>query len=384
MNKTTNKGYEDHTGYDSRYRPVYLDDVIGHEQAVTRMKGMIESKEWPKAILLTGPTSVGKTTLARAFASTILGRRAEGHPDFVELNAADSRSIDDMRELISLSKLRPTSGIRRFILVDEAQGILSTPASAEALLKPIENPPKSTTWILGSMDPEKFQSTQKGKALANRCLQFSLKPPSDDELMEYARRIIKGEGLTFLNKAVVQHLIENCDREMRSLASLIQAAAQYYSGLKKKPEKLGIEDVADIIRSSTSDDAVTAVRILSAVYARKFTAAHKEVLNAQDGFGMINKLVNLNWFVLNSVILKGSRHPKVWGNTQAYELVKNYNKVIEEFGPESLANQVQMLGTIQESLTALKARAQAFAMPEHMAISSAMFTLIQSIKSTIK
>lgn len=377
---------QEENGYDSKYRPTYLDDVIGHEQAVTRLKGVIESKQWPKALLFTGPTSVGKTTLARAFASTVLGKSAYGHPDFIELNAADSRSIDDMRELIALSKLRPTSGIRRFILVDEAQGILATPASAEALLKPVESPPKTTTWIFGSMDPEKFQSNQKGKALANRCQQFALKAPSDEELTAYGRRIIKGEGLTYFTKEVLQKLVENCDKEMRSLAALIQGSAQYYQGLPKgdRPEKLGLENVTEILRSATNEDDVTAVRILVSVYARKFIAAQKDLLNVVDGFGMVNKLMNLNWFVMNTVILKGGKHPKLWGNRHSYELLKNFHKVADEFGPADLAKQVQMLATIQDSLTQLKYRTQAFSMSEQMVMSNALFTLIQKLKEDLK
>lgn len=369
-------------GYDSRYRPVYLDDVIGHTQAVTRLNGMIKSNDFPKAILITGSTSVGKTTLARAFASSILGRPAEGHPDFIELNAADSRSIDDMRNLISISKLSPTSGKRRFILVDEAQGILSTPASAEILLKPVETPPKTTTWIFGSMEPEKFQSNQKGKALANRCIQIALKPPSAEELATYGKRIIKGEKLTFFTKELLNHLIDNCDNEMRSLASLIQSTAQYYSGLPEdsRPEKLQKDDIENILRSARSEDSLTAVRVMTAVYAKKFTAAQKELLNVQDGFGFIMKLVNLNWFVMNTVILKDARHSKLWGNSQSYELLKAFNAITEEYGPQDYAGQVAMLGTIQSALATLRAQAQAFALPETMAISSALFALIQSLK----
>jgi DNA polymerase III delta prime subunit len=368
---STNKATEEDTGLDTKYRPSNLDEIIGHDGTVTRLRGIIEEKKWPKAILFTGPTSVGKTTLARAFATSILGKRAEGHPDFMELNASDSRSIDDMRELIGLSKLRPTSGIRRFILVDEAQGLLSTPASVAAILKPVETPPKTTTWIFGSMDPEKFQSTQNGKALANRCIQFALQPPSADDLFTYGKRIVKGEGVTFF---------------MRSLANLIQSAIQFHSGLPKaeRPAKLAAEHMSSILQSSQTEDDFTIIKILAAVYAQKFSSAQKEILNLKDGFGSINKMLNTNWFILNHIVLKGARHPKVWGNKNSFELVKVFETIVEQKGPANVTEQVRLLGFVQDALTQLKFKAQAFALPEQMAISSTVFNVIQTLKAEIK
>lgn len=113
------------TALHTKYRPKTLDEVIGHEKAVTAFKGYVETKKWPSAIALLGPTSAGKTTLAHALASSEFGVKAKGHPDFFEINASDSKTIDDVRALITLSKYRPQKGKRRFIFIDEAQGLLS-------------------------------------------------------------------------------------------------------------------------------------------------------------------------------------------------------------------------------------------------------------------
>lgn len=113
------------TALHTKYRPKTLDEVIGHEKAVTAFKGYVETKKWPSAIALLGPTSAGKTTLARALASSVFEAPAQGHPDFFEINASDSKTIDDVRSMITVAKLRPTKGKRRFIFIDEAQGLLS-------------------------------------------------------------------------------------------------------------------------------------------------------------------------------------------------------------------------------------------------------------------
>lgn len=368
------------TALHTKYRPKNLDEVIGHEKVVSSLKGIVEKGKWPSAIAFFGPTSAGKTTLAHALVSSAVGAPALGYPDFTELNAADSKTIEDVRELIRISKLRPSRGVRRFILVDEAQGLLSNPQAAAALLKPLEQPPASTTWILGSMDPSKFESTQNGKAMANRCQQFILKPPSDEDLHKQARRIMKGEGITFISKEQREILVSTCNREMRSLANLIQGAASYHVGMgKNAPAVLSDEDLAEVLSQSQSDDVVSAVRFLTCIYNHKFVAAQREILNVADGFGMINKLLNLNWFLLNDAVLKGARHPNVWANPASLKLKQQVGE-LQTMKAIPLMQQVERYGLVQSALSRLKAQSQAFAVNESMALSEFAFSTIQNLK----
>ena len=121
----------------TKYRPTTLSKLIGHEEAVTRMQGIINSGKVPSAILITGPTSVGKTTLARAFASDLsgLGEKFLSTADYKEVNFSDTRGIDDIRALINLTQYMPQFSKYRVIVGDEAQGLLSTPASANCIEK---------------------------------------------------------------------------------------------------------------------------------------------------------------------------------------------------------------------------------------------------------
>jgi len=105
-----------------KYRPQVLEKLIGHEAAVTRMQGMVESGKIPNALLITGPSGVGKTTFARAIHHAINGLK--NHQDYLEVNAGSERTIDDVRSWIQTSKFRP-QGKRRILLIDEAQGLLS-------------------------------------------------------------------------------------------------------------------------------------------------------------------------------------------------------------------------------------------------------------------
>src|SRR5688572_18030594 len=75
------------------HRPRKFSDVVGQEQAIATLMDMGKRGQTPHAILFTGPSGTGKTTLAR-----ILRHKLKcSDPDFIEMNAADFRGIDTIR-----------------------------------------------------------------------------------------------------------------------------------------------------------------------------------------------------------------------------------------------------------------------------------------------
>lgn len=219
------------------------------------------------------------------------------------------------------------------------------------LLKPVENPPKTTMWIFSSMEPDKFSTTAGGRALANRCIQFNLEKPSLEELRKQAIRIIKGEKLSFMTKEAVSRLVESCNQEMRTLANLIQQASLYYSGLEDPPEKLSTDDIGSVLATTQVQDEVVVVRFLTALYSGKIVAALKEIPNIADVFQFVNRCVSFNKTVLLDYVLKGSRHPKVWNNKHTYALRKNINEVLTG---KSDGEILALLASVQDELLVVK------------------------------
>lgn len=291
---------------DDKYRPKSLDRIIGHEAVVTRLKGIITSQKYPNSMLFTGPSSCGKTTLARAFVADLFGIQGtpKGHPDFAELNSADSRGIDDMRKMLSVARLRPRSAPRRVFLFDEAQGF--TGDAARLLLKPLEEPPPGTLFILGSMEPEKLD-----RAMKNRTSQFALKAPGPAELTKYVKRIVKGEKITYLNEEVITQVVQNSNGEMRTAAHLLQGLEQMAAG-RGKAATISKEDVLQALESLETKDDALAVEVLASVYKKQMTSVYRRLLDVEQGFTFINKLLGLNRFLINNTVLKGERHRAVW------------------------------------------------------------------------
>lgn len=355
----------DSTALHQKYRPKTLEEVVGHREVVAALRGVVKTGKWPSAIAFFGPPSAGKTTLAKALVADALGIENVNGPDYTYANMSSERSIEDVRQLMQVARLSPMGGKRRFIHLEEAQGLVGNAAAAAAILEPLENPHKRMTWLISSMSPEKFSQSQNGRAILSRCQQFHLKSYPVEDLAKQANRIVKGEELTFFTKELRDVVVQECNGEMRAIANLIQGLAQYYEGLPEddRPEKLTLEAAQKVIQNSVGDDDITAVRLLTAVYAKKMAAAQREILGVSDGFGIINKMLYLNYAVMNDLILKGARHPKVWMTATAKGLKANLEKVIED-----PALRMAAMVSMQQHLINLKSEAQAFAVPEDMAI----------------
>jgi len=131
-------------------------DVIGHGTIVDLLER--ELGRPTQAYLFVGPGSSGKATVARRFAAGLLcpdadpgclRRALEGnHPDLtiVEPDGRTSLTVDRARSTVARASLAPIESDRKVILFEEA-GLMNDGA-ANALLKTLEEPTRSTIFIL--------------------------------------------------------------------------------------------------------------------------------------------------------------------------------------------------------------------------------------------
>lgn len=362
---------DDQRDFDQKYRPATLDKVIGNEKVVTRLKGIIKSGKIPKAMLFVGPSSAGKTTLARAFVADLFGVptiRDGSHVDYHESNAASQRTIDDMREMLKVVKLKPRMAPRRVFFFDEAQQI--TGAAGQSILKPLEEPPPQTLFILGSMEPEKLQ-----QAMKNRCQQFVLEGYTKDEAIKFIKRIRKGEGMDYLTDEHLAIVAENSNGELRSAASIMQAISQYVAGLDKAPKKIKDEDIQEALSSTESIDEAVAIKYLAAVYANKPKQMQKALLDISDPFRVLQKVVEMNNWLVNKEALGVDSHAKVWSNKQKFELLA----AIKEFAKLEPKKMFHAYAAVNEHMVDMKLRAAGFLVPEAALMSVTGMRAIQAL-----
>lgn len=171
-------------------RPRSLDEMIGNTNVVAAIRTKLDSGDIPAAILLTGQFGTGKTSLAYIIARLVQGFDfpESKEPQVQEINAADLRGIDAMRELIETTGSFPMPPSKyRVIILDEAHRL--TKDAQELLLKEFENERKPTVWIVCTTETNKIN-----KGILSRCLKYETTGLNKEERKELVTRAAKAKS----------------------------------------------------------------------------------------------------------------------------------------------------------------------------------------------
>lgn len=166
-----------------KYRPQSFDEVLGQDHIVLVLKNAIKSGRISHAYLFSGSRGTGKTSLAR-----ILAKEAGcSDVDLVEIDAASSRGIDEIRALRESVRFSPMQGKVKVYIIDEAH--MLTKEAFNALLKTLEEPPAHAIFILATTETDKMPET-----IISRCQNFSFRKISEEVLKKALKNIAKKEG----------------------------------------------------------------------------------------------------------------------------------------------------------------------------------------------
>jgi DNA polymerase III subunit gamma/tau len=196
-----------------KYRPMRYNEVVGHDSTIQSIKAATTDVK-SQAFMLTGDSGTGKTTTARIMALAVNCKNPnDGEPcldcancksilsgncpDMLEVNAANTRGIDAVREMCANMGFAPMMLTKRVYILDEAHQL--TKDAQNTLLKYLEEVPKHVIIILCSTEPKGFL-----KAVRTRC------QISKFELLA------RGDMLNLL-KAVTKQEDEDIPQEILSL-----------------------------------------------------------------------------------------------------------------------------------------------------------------------
>lgn len=218
------------------YRPRTIGE-LDNSHVKKNLANLLKSRDVPHALLLVGSKGMGKTSTARIIAKALnclenafAGKGESFEPcnkcanckaidsgsssDVAEQDAASNRGIDEVRRLIKEAAFAPMTGRYRVYIIDEAHMI--TTDAFNALLKTLEEPPKSVVFILATTNEEKVPKT-----IISRCVRIAFGEAEPADIKHMLTRIAKEEKIE-LSEELKSLISIYSDRSFRDAAKMFE------------------------------------------------------------------------------------------------------------------------------------------------------------------
>ena len=227
-----------------KYRPRTFAQMVGQEHVVQALTNALQQQRLHHAYLFTGTRGIGKTTVSRILAKSLNCTGPDGtggitaepcgvcqacteidadrYLDYIEMDAASNRGIDDIRDTIERAAYKPGVGRFKVFMIDEAHQLSKD--AFNALLKTLEEPPEYLKFVLATTDPDKVLPT-----VLSRCLQFNLRPMAPATVREHLARVLEAEAVP-ADDASLRLLARAARGSMRDGLSLADQAIAYGAG----------------------------------------------------------------------------------------------------------------------------------------------------------
>lgn len=159
--------------------------ILGNDPIKAYLQKAIEENRLPQTLLFAGPEGVGRSLFAKALAAYLL--KSPQSPDLHILGPEGKSglyAIDTVREMIDQEHAAPFEAPGKVFILEDAERMQV--ASANALLKTLEEPSPDTTFILLSNSSAEILPT-----LLSRCTVLTFQPLTEATIAS----LLQGRGL---------------------------------------------------------------------------------------------------------------------------------------------------------------------------------------------
>jgi replication factor C small subunit len=231
-------------------RPKVLDEVVGQEKIVKRLKAYVENKHCPHMIFM-GKPGIGKTTCAKAFIYELYGESYR--INLLELNASDEGGINTIRTKVkNFSKTIAVEAPFKIVFLDEADHL--TEAAQATLRRMMEDYSKTTRFILSCNYPYKIIEPIK-----DRCAIYRFKLLSEHELFVATKKVLNKNKIDFEGDGL-NLIIKQSRGSMRKALNIIESISigkplttDYITSMID--EVMSKDDIIWLIEAASNGDA---------------------------------------------------------------------------------------------------------------------------------
>ncbi|KAJ5397298.1 hypothetical protein N7509_005411 [Penicillium cosmopolitanum] len=198
-----------------KYRPVFLDDIVGNTETIERLKIIAKDGNMPH-VIISGMPGIGKTTSVLCLARQLLG---DSYKEAVlELNASDERGIDVVRNRIkgfAQKKVTLPHGRHKLVILDEADSM--TPGAQQALRRTMEIYSTTTRFAFACN-----QSNKIIEPLQSRCAILRYARLTDAQVVKRLTQICEAEKVQSSDDGLAA-LVFSAEGDMRQAINNLQS-----------------------------------------------------------------------------------------------------------------------------------------------------------------
>ncbi|CAF0738315.1 unnamed protein product [Brachionus calyciflorus] len=251
------KEHSSHLPWVEKYRPILLDDIVGNEETISRLKVFAEDGNLPNLIIC-GPPGTGKTTSILCLARQLLG--AQSYKEAVlEMNASNDRGIEVVRNKIKMfaqKKVTLEKGKHKIIILDEADSM--TDGAQQALRRIMEIYSNTTRFCLACNNSEKII-----EPIQSRCAILRYSKLTDKQILKRLLEVAEAEKLSYTDDGL-EAIIFTAQGDMRQAINNLQSTHNGFGHINSEnvfkvcdePHPLLIKQMIDNCLEEKLEDAI--------------------------------------------------------------------------------------------------------------------------------